>query len=217
MLIRILDSESQITNKILNAIAQDYNKTIISSLSELKSRVKDLTYLYFKTTPTYQALGEELEGHFGFPAGTGLIRAEFIIKAVVNSLVVENIPVKVVGNGFSGVLTLKMLRTSLEEMWSLPSDIIEVDNNGQRLPWLRWLLEYGNDIVISKHEIQFGTNLPGSRSGQAVMIKSAGVWRVPPQYSGTTNDNWLTRTLYSKDYFSLLKLAIHSIILKNVR
>lgn len=214
---RILESEKQIVDKIAKAIAEDYNKTIISSIPEIQTKVKDLTRLFFRTTDTYQALGEELEGHFGFPAGTGHIRADWIVKSVIDSLVVKNTPVKSVGSNLVGSLHIKMLHTTLIEPFNLPSDIINVENKDQLLPWMRWLLLFGDDIIISEHEIKFGTNLPGSRSGQALMVESAGVWRVPPQYAGTIRDNWLTRTLLSKPYLRLLNLAVRSIILKNVK
>jgi hypothetical protein len=69
------------------------------------------------------------------------------------------------------------------------------------LEWLDWLLTYGGKIIIHGHEVDFDlTNeeRQKSRTGLALMRRGLtvddGVWRVPSQFRGTANDNFIIRS-----------------------
>lgn len=60
---------------------------------------------------------------------------------------------------------------------------------GNLVNWLYWLLFTGNAIAIADYEVAYGDV---GRTGQAIMIKS-GSFRVPQQFAGTPENNWITR------------------------
>ena len=75
-------------------------------------------------------------------------------------------------------------------------------SKGGKVDWLRWLLESGTGNILTDVRIkikEFDSPYP-SRTGGAIMVPGQG-WGVPQRFAGTTNDNWLTRTLseYQKD------------------
>jgi hypothetical protein len=61
------------------------------------------------------------------------------------------------------------------------------------IPWIKWLLQAGQSVVIADHSVMFGV-FPNSRSGRAIMRKGGG-WAVPPEYAGDAADNFIRRTI----------------------
>ena len=55
------------------------------------------------------------------------------------------------------------------------------------------MIEGTNDVVVG-FDISFG-DYKQSRSKKAIMIESHSSWHVPSAYSGTNQDNWLTRAI----------------------
>ena len=72
------------------------------------------------------------------------------------------------------------------------------DNQGQKLPWLEWLLLRGNQIIIRNYQVRMGAS-PYSRTNMAVMVQSKKNWRVPMEFAGTITNNWTTRALDKVD------------------
>ena len=58
---------------------------------------------------------------------------------------------------------------------------------GTRIEWLDWLLNYGDTVIVSGYEYTPSTS---GRSGLGTMTGGQG-WRVPPELSGTTFDNFI--------------------------
>ena len=54
------------------------------------------------------------------------------------------------------------------------------------------MLTQGNATIITGYEYNAGTGLGRSGGGN---MKSGGAWRVPPEYAGTLDDNFVTRAL----------------------
>jgi hypothetical protein len=64
----------------------------------------------------------------------------------------------------------------------------------KQIDWLKWLLTEGNNIIISDFRVKYTPDNVKSRSGGAIMIQK-GSFRIPPQFSGTEDDNFITRSL----------------------
>ena len=67
---------------------------------------------------------------------------------------------------------------------------------GEIINWLQWLLFAGTEEIISGYRI---LNKPGiGRSYLGIMIKKSGAsFSVDPEYAGTADDNFVTKTLIS--------------------
>ena len=77
--------------------------------------------------------------------------------------------------------------------------------------WLRALLTAGDEIFITGYRYSSKVLSPEtlarvSRTGQGVMLKHGGKsWRVPPEVSGTEDNNLLTRALSSNEMRSFIQ------------
>jgi hypothetical protein len=92
-----------------------------------------------------------------------------------------------------------MIKSDFSDVLGSDYAIMTDNIRGYSLPWLKWLLLDGTAIIIDNYTVTMGYN-KYSRTGGAVMTRTGGAWRVPPQYSGTMDDNWITRSIEnSKD------------------
>lgn len=80
---------------------------------------------------------------------------------------------------------------------------------GTEMPWLKSLLLDGSKIIISDYRYS-PQESENSRTGFGVM-KRGGFWRIPPEYSGTLNDNFITRAVKEKE------IIMSEIILSDLR
>lgn len=198
-------SSNNIRRAILREVARIVNGKIPKIEQELRRFVKEEMAAALKDSSEYAAMvNGPLDAHFGFEAGSAATRLESIIDTVVRAVKIDVEKVSILGSGLRGGVSVSLSTDIFPALFSMS------EANVENLPWLEWLLTRGNDVIISGYSILF-KNTPYSRSGYAIMVKSQkGIWRVPAQYAGTTNDNWITRTM---DMFeSQLKIATSNII-----
>ena len=71
-------------------------------------------------------------------------------------------------------------------------------HQGQKheIEWLRWLLTKGQEYVVKQYVFTEKIESKVSRGGGLMIPKKAAAgWRVPKEYSGTMDDNFVTRAL----------------------
>jgi hypothetical protein len=66
--------------------------------------------------------------------------------------------------------------------------------DGGSLPWLSWLLTLGDTVIITDFGVEFGS-FKTSRTGEAKMSSKAAPYKVNSAFSGTLNDNFITRAI----------------------
>jgi len=147
--------------------------------------------------------GVNLRGELGVNTPTARLRT--IIETLAQQLVLTNKPLKVQANGLRGGFRLQMIEadwrkvTNLNEAWI--KERTKVD-----FPWLDWLLTQGSKVVVREYDvhIQVGTG----RTGKAHMRKNYNrkMWNVPPEFSGTTKDNFVT------DILDILEIELKQIM-----
>lgn len=191
--LRLLDSPSTIKQKILRALAEDATQAFARARSPITRAIQLETPRFFRNTSTYESLANgSLISHFGFRPGEGRSSTEAIIAQIAKSITVTTPRFRPFGGGFSGKMTVGVLRDGFEDLLSMGEATITTEK-GQLLPWLEWLVIRGNQIIVSDYNIKF---IRGGRSGSAIMVNAEdGFWRVPPEHAGTLADNWLTRAL----------------------
>lgn len=90
------------------------------------------------------------------------------------------------------------------------SDGVFTTEKGTDLEWLRWLLQEGDRFII----IGFNTYIKPefSRTGYKIMVntKTQRGWRVPPEISGTENNNFITRS------FENISSTIENFMIDNI-
>jgi hypothetical protein len=189
--IKLTDSVSKITNDINLSIAEYLNEKIkknkITTINKIKNYIPswitsqpEITSLQSQTPNTLFAL-------FGLRPGSTNEIVDDIVSSVVNSL---SFNFTSIDSQLNGGLIIQLQPSDLQNLLSLQSGHV-VYSQGD-LHWLNWLLTMGNSVIIANYNYSPKSNTGRSRQG---IMKFGGSFRVPPQYSGTDTDNFITRAL----------------------
>jgi len=191
--LKLVETPSQIATLIMNEIKAVLNGILSSSAKSIEVEIRTLFMDAITGSDTWQSLKDgKLRAEFGLPDDVDT-RLSNILDIWLDSIIVDYKPVTGTTTLHGGI-SLYMLQSDWNDVISSESAII-LTKVGQILPWLEWLLIYGDKIIIRDYEIVMKqTNK--SRSGMALMVKRAsGRWRMPPEYAGSTNSNFVTKLL----------------------
>jgi len=192
LFIDIVETNQQLEKLMLIEIVKELNKRIPLRMASIDNKIRVATLGFLQTTGTYDSLvNGELAGHFGIPISGRKQRIDTILQAVTNRMEVEFVPIKLAGKNFGGGIKFRVLLKNLSEVLTLSAGVV-LTEKGRTLEWLRWLLTLGDTIIIDNYSVDLKPGTGRSRGGLMV-LDGAGSWRVPPQFAGTINDNWLTR------------------------
>ena len=201
--IKLLEGNKIIQRKILMAMAKHLNTMIIRSLPRIEKSVRKLVGSLIIVQPEIRELsGGILQGAFGIPGGKELTVIEDITRAIVNSIYIQAETVKQAGSKvLQGGMNIYIQPKDFSNLLSMSSASVSIEDGG-RIPWLKWLLTAGDSVLIGGYNVRYGQGL--GRSGLAHMRPKTGVFRVPPSYSGTEDNNFITRAfLGSESQFNL--------------
>lgn len=190
----LVNSDSEINQKILKALKPQVNSYFKNIISSIKQPILDTITQAIKTSPEYVSLSNgDLKYEFGLPDSDARLGT---ILSFWQKLYIDSSPIKISGDQLAGSFSLKMIPSDFSDVLGSSAAVL-VTEKKQSLNWLEWLLLFGNQTIIRDYVVEFGSN-PRSRTGQAVMrgVKS-GKWSVPAEFSGTLNDNWITRAIDS--------------------
>ena len=191
--VTLLESDSEIRRRILDALREDISKTFSKAANKLINPIKNLLIEALKEEPEYNSLKSGLlKYHFGIPDSS--VVDDLVVK-MANTLTFQNYPIKISNVGLSGGFSLTAIRSEdISGLLNDPSAIMTDSERGYGLPWLEWLLLRNNEVIIRNYDVQLGPN-PNSRTGQAIMVESNKSWRVPAEFAGSQNNNWTTRAV----------------------
>lgn len=188
--ITITDSIDSITRNVNVAIADYINKLIRSKENVLISSAKRLVDEWVSNQPEILSLKSSspasLVGVFGISGNTDNI-VNTIVSSVVNSISIKFVPYS---KNLKGGLELNFQPANFANLLSLPEGHTRIQNGD--LHWLDWLLKRGDNIIIVNYQYNPTSGL--GRSGLGNMV-AGGSFRVPPQFSGTEDNNFITRAL----------------------
>jgi hypothetical protein len=185
----LTESEGQIGKNINAAIVTYINDTLSKNLNLIVNKVKLLIPNWVMSQPEIASLSSSdslsLAGQFGIVNGASAG------QAIANS-VAQATRIKFVkySNNFNGGLELQFQQADFNNLLSLREG--HTVYQGGNLHWLDWLLKRGDSIIISNYQYNPATGL--GRSGLGNMI-GGGVFRVPPEFAGTPDNNFITRAL----------------------
>lgn len=187
------DDPRELVKTILRELAVQLNAGIRRALGPIRRKVRDTVERALRASPEFDSLaGGRLQAELGVADSLSAMRA--IADAIVGVSEVTHQPVSVSGENLTGGLTVSVLRTDLGEVLAIPGATF-TSEGGYQIDWLDWLLTKGDQFIIAEYVFVPGEH-PGSRTGLGIMAKAQqGGWRVPPEFAGTINDNWLTRSL----------------------
>jgi hypothetical protein len=182
--INIVESNAAIQKRINAAVAKMANKRLTKAVRGIKSQLGPLVQGALMTSPEISSLSN------------GILRAEFglefdpssqIIGAVVGSL---DVHLKKIDRNLNGGLTIVMQPSDFSNLLSL--SVAEQPIRGGSIPWLSWLLKAGDSIIIADFGVEYGGH---GRTGKARMSKNFAPYKVNSAFSGTKDNNFITRAI----------------------
>lgn len=190
---KLLESDKQISNIILNAVLPEVSNYLKDAINYLKSNLPPIIRSAIINTPEYESIARgELQYEFGIPdPGSKLSGLLDIWSSNIN---INYTPPVISNNRIKGSFSAKMIRVDFSDVLYSDYAIVYDSLRGYSLPWLEWLLLEGNKTIIKNQNVILGYN-KYSRTGYALMKDSSTSWSVPSQYAGTISNNWITRAL----------------------
>lgn len=189
--LKLLESVDQIENNILSALATQFNSSMKSNKSRILDSIKILIPPWILNQPEMQSFlsggTNSLVGQFGITTNPSSI-VNTIISSIVNSTTISIVPYnnKLKGGG----IEINIQPDNFSNLLNLPQGH-SVYYDGD-LHWLDWLLNRGDQIIVVGYEYNPQTGLGRSKLGN---MKTGGSFRVPPEFSGTQENNFVTRAL----------------------
>ena len=198
--IKVLESTRQIANAMSGQMAIVINAAVSRAQAGIVKEIKGSVFDWGHQSDVINALvfgeGKLLKG-IGLPDAYARNAAEQILHAVVDSVEIEF--KKFSKNLRGGGLTLNIQPEDFGNVLSIANANIPRPY-GRELAWLEWLLIEGNKVLITDYQIHYGNFGNRSRTRTAIMIeKPGGYWKMPSQFAGVSNDNFLTRALQDRE------------------
>ena len=197
--LKLIDSVKSVTSKVIKAMVSKLNQVFsgakTSILEDLKKEVRE--WLNEEQVIRDLRGSGSLTAEVGLPSGQASSAADAIIEAVLESL---DVKFKNFDTNLSGGLSIGIQPQDFQNILGIGEATIATAK-GQQLDWLQWLLESGSRIIIRDYDIKYGNYGSRSRSGKnAIMVKSGKQgWKMPSQYAGTTDNNFLTRAFDGRE------------------
>lgn len=203
---KIVESDKVINIKINKALAGELNSRFKKQKEKLLNTIKGIVYNAIRSCPEIDSLSNgELKLDFGLTVDP----SSAIINAIVSSVEVIVTPFSANGGTISkGGITILIQPNDYQNLLGLSVSQQPIESGGS-LPWLEWLLLEGDSIIIANFGVEYSNEAKG-RAGPARMTSSNRPFRVNPNFSGTRDDNFITRAL--KTYFPQIEKAIAGVL-----
>lgn len=205
----VLEKEAVTVRKAMRALKCAVDKVLTSSARQVEIKLRRILKKVLMESPEFVSVSRgQLQAEFGLPDGGA--RMVQIIDTWVNSITVSISKALVVGGSIKASLKISAIERDWSDVLSLPAARL-ITEKGAVLPWLEWLLTSGTRIIIREYDVSMTTRARSSRTGRAIMVKGRTKrWRVPPEFSGTTRNNFVTRAVESveKQVLEIMKQEI---------
>lgn len=187
--IKILDSDVVIQKNILESLRSGLKLIFTKARPKIESSIKALVVEALSTCPEILSLQN---GKLKYDFGLSDDPTSDIIYAIANSTYVSFRDFSLKLSGSTVALNIFIQPSDFQNLLSLPAASV-VTEKGESLPWLEWLLTAGDAIIVNSYHVQYQSS-PSSRSGGAIMVPN-GIFKVDSSFSGTEDDNFITRSL----------------------
>jgi len=187
--IKLLDSSASISRKVNKACASVLNKKLKNKQNSILIQSKRKALGWLISQPEITSLnGGELAGAFGLPVGSGPLVTSALSQAFFNSIYLK---FQAFDNNLkNGGIFIYFQPSDFNNLLSLSEGHV-IYQLGD-LHWLRWLLELGDKIIVTGYHYNAKSGTGRSSLGY---MEAGGAFRVPPQFSGDSDNNFITRAL----------------------
>ena len=192
--LKVITKNKKIERDINKAIIQKMGSRFNSIARRLTISLKKQLDLSIRSAPEYNDI---LYGNLRTELGVidPQTDLERMISVIVSGVHVHSEKLRIVSGKVFGKIKIEAVLSDFSDVFN--SGIGEyVTARGETIPWLKWILAEGDKVIIRDFGVSFG--FPEiSRTGDAIMRASSKGWSVPSQYSGTIENNFITRSINS--------------------
>lgn len=194
--IKLDGGSSEISRLILEALMPEVERYLRKVFDKIQIDIRNIIMEAIVAAPEYSSLlSGTLKAEFGLPDSQSRLETILSFWKLID---IEYRNVTTNGNKLSGGFRIGMIQSDYNDVLGSSAAVL-VTEKGKDLPWLEWLLLFGDKKIIKNYNVSFGDH-KNSRTGMAIMKGSvSGKWGVPSQYSGSANNNWITRAIDSVD------------------
>tara|TARA_B100001059_G_scaffold236756_1_gene289816 strand:+ start:2042 stop:2668 length:627 start_codon:yes stop_codon:yes gene_type:complete len=195
MNLKLVDSIAKIEKDIKKALVKDLNVFLDKRKATAVDKLREAVKSFIVNQPEVQSLESNsipytLNSLLGLDSGSSSGIANFIAEVVANSI---EIKFSRIDNNFQGGVTFNIQPEDFQNLLSLPEGHV-VTQKGSDLHWLDWLLTKGDSVIIAGYSYDATGD---GRSGVGTMV-TGGSFRIPPSFSGTKDNNFITRAFEGK-------------------
>lgn len=190
---KLIENNRALQNEVLKALLPEVSRFIDSGIAKVKSALPNIIRQAIINTPEYNSL---LNGELKYEFGIANVDSKLssLLTAWSTNIQYSYRSPSIKGSSIKGSFSANCIKVDFSDVLYTDYAAVVDTIRGYSLPWLEWLLLDGNKTIVKNYEVVVGP-FSNSRTGLAVMKPSRKAWRVPSQFSGTINDNWITRAI----------------------
>lgn len=193
--LKLVDSIAKIEKDIKSALVRDLNVYLDKRKGATVDKLRKATKSFILNQPEMRSLQEagvpySLNSLFGLRKGTDASAVNVIADAVVDSM---KISFTRIDQNFKGGVTFNIQPEDFQNLLGLSEGHV-LTQKGSDLHWLNWLLTKGDSVVVAGY--QYSAQGDGRSSTGRMVVGNS--FRVPPSFSGTESNNFVTRAFEGK-------------------
>lgn len=202
--LRLVNPDRDVRSKIKISIAGELNKLFPTSTVNYKLQkiARSAVLRAVMGQPEYESLSSffgKLRSEMGLEFGREQIAK--LISHWVDTVQVQSFKFRSIGNKIFGGFKIQAFQADFQDIIQQEGAFytsINMKGEATSIPWLKWLLLLGDNVIVRTHFYVEGPQyIKYSRTRRGIMMpKFKGHkigWRVPPEFSGTGRNNWVTR------------------------
>ncbi len=211
----VTDPTKVIERRIREALGDVVNLAVRKSMPGIRTNLGALIHTAIQNAPETQELkGGILQAELGPKSDLVDRWIDYVISQLVATIQMTFVPLPTFKGRFAGKLVISIMPKTLVDVLANHVAGTYLTNKGVEITWAKWLLQLGDRIIVREFSVDY-SNPQFSRTGLATMTKTAKRgWRVPPAYSGTSNDNMITRAL--DDYADQVPYIVEKELVRNL-
>ena len=183
------------------ALSKEVNKRIVQNIPKILTKIKEAIGNSISSHPTVLALSDYAPGglaaELGLYPGQGSLAASQIVDIVTDDV---EFRFRRINTKLQGSIQFYIAHEAVARLVALPIGHV-IYGKGD----LHWLLERGDAIIIDSYEYNPQSGFGRSGGGSMAL---GGSWRVPPEYAGTPEKNFISDALFNKTFQDTLQNII---------
>lgn len=194
--LKLTTPQKKIEEMIAEQTTDYLNRKIRKNYARVVNSLRQKIPFWIRSQPEIQSLLSEgipgsLNALFGLYGGDAARATVDIIEAIKQSTTIK---IDKINRRYQGNVEFSFQPSDFSNLLNLGSGHV-ITEKSDDLHWLEWLLTIGDTAIIVGYRYEPKAS---GRSGGGIMTKGS-FFRVPPQFSGTLENNFITRALLGRE------------------